>query len=103
MIGAYFRTLTPYNLHDVEYLAYTIAISATSTHIISSQQLGQIQPYVKYFGDLVANHYHPNEISAEYFTVYFKRKHHHHHTGMYVSEAYNIFEYFMDNYCKLWG
>jgi hypothetical protein len=72
--GALFKTTNPSSLTDVDYLVYEVykinkvsyKIKETPPKLISS-----CEDHYKYF-NLTVNHYHPNEIVAEYMSIWFK-------------------------------
>lgn len=77
--GALFRNAAPTRLSDVEYVIYPVyeidkinkkfkLMENGSIH----QQLSESKEHRDYF-NLNNNHYHPNEIVAEYFSIWFKK------------------------------
>jgi hypothetical protein len=61
------------NLKNVEYIAHSVQYSqgiATLNNITRRILLEDFKPFINYFG-ITNNHYHPNEISAEYMSIYY--------------------------------
>lgn len=94
--GAVFRTDSPSRLSDVEYLIYPVyEIDAKNKQFKlmenggSKLELSACNVHKTFFG-ITNNHYHPNEIVAEYFAIWFKNM-----CGLnsgIQSNAYLIFE-----------
>ncbi len=94
--GALFRNESPTRLSDVEYVIYPVyeidgknkkfkLMENGSIH----HQLSDSKEHKTYF-NITNNHYHPNEIVAEYFSIWFKKMCGL-HEGLNV-EAYSLFE-----------
>jgi hypothetical protein len=94
--GAVFKTDSPSRLSDVEYLIYPIyEIDSKNKQFKlmenggSKLELSACNEHNVFFG-ITNNHYHPNEIVAEYFAIWFKNM-----CGLnggIQSDAYLIFE-----------
>jgi len=73
-IGAVFKNKEPNNLQDVHYLAYPVySIGEDNYKYIESSKpihLSEFSDFMNYFG-INNNHYHPNEIVAQYMEYYY--------------------------------
>jgi hypothetical protein len=76
-IGAVFNSITPDNLGDVSYVGIKIDMDNSGNHYYNgtdSRNLNIWVDFQDYFG-IKNNHYHPNEIIAEYMGYYFNNNH----------------------------
>ena len=73
-IGAVFNSITPDNLGDVSYNSYKLTKDNRGDFYYNGNDtitLSKWDNFRNYFGNISNNHYHPNEISAEYMGIYF--------------------------------
>lgn len=76
-IGVVFNSITPDNLGDVSYIALKIDMDNSGNYYYNgtdSRNLNIWVDFQNYFG-IKNNHYHPNEIIAEYMGYYFNNNH----------------------------
>ena len=73
-IGAVYNSETPTSLLDVTYKAYPLERKSESNFLYNNKNsilLREFDSFNTYFG-INVNHYHPNEIVAEYMTLYYE-------------------------------
>ena len=92
-IGAIFSSITPTSLTDnIQYVACEMMQNNAGLFIFSGNiiDLNMFNDFNNYFG-ISNNHYHPNEIIAEYMTYYYNNSN--------ISNiGYEIFTKYMDKY-----
>jgi len=75
-IGAVFNSITPYNLGDASYIGLKLYTGINGEYYYNGNEgknLNNWKEYQNYFG-IFNNHYHPNEIIAEYISIHLNNK-----------------------------
>lgn len=106
-ICAIFNSVNPNSLMDVSYLAFPME-RITSNNEYSFKYIGsspikltKLTEFQNYFG-INENHYHPNEISAQYAEYYFvSLKNENNIKNIMLKPGYMIFSQWMSNIIKL--
>jgi hypothetical protein len=74
-LGAVFKSHDATDLRDVRYIAQPVYKLSTTEYKVGESPaiaLNTLDIHKKYFG-ISTNHYHPSEISAEYFALWYRR------------------------------
>lgn len=74
-IGAVFNSKNPVNLADVKYIICKLKIHDMKLYYLDyNEELSSSNVFNDYFGNLLSNNYHPNEIVAEYISILYNKK-----------------------------
>ena len=72
-LGAVFNSYKPSSLGDVSNIICNLEVSENGMYLkyTSKEQITNSSIFKKYFGNLTNNNYHPNEIVAEYMSLFY--------------------------------